>query len=201
MMQWHWVEVVEPPQLKSLAITVHPPAYTGLPPRRPSGIWTCWPARRSNSRHSDRAAQRAPASCKMASRPSTRTIYADDAEQRQSRAFHIDPENWIATKSGPYSLELSDADGLAGIVGQWNLRVEPDSPPSVSWQSPSEDLYVTPNAVVPIELVVKDNLAIERVDLTYERSDWSEAERERLAANGATSNCIAARKNRTPLRP
>ena len=31
-MRWLDVEVVEPPQLESLSITVHPPAYTGLPP-------------------------------------------------------------------------------------------------------------------------------------------------------------------------
>ena len=66
---------------------------------------------------------------------------------------------------------------MAGVVGQWNLRVEPDSPPSVSWQRPGDDLYVLPKAVVPIEIVVKDDLAIQRVDLTYDRNDKSESER------------------------
>ena len=62
-----------------------------------------------------------------------------DAAGHERRAFHIGPDQWIAAKSGPYRLELTDADGLAGVVGQWNLRVEPDSPPSVSWQRPSDD--------------------------------------------------------------
>ena len=33
-MRWHTVEVVDPPRLESLAITVHPPGYTGLPAAR-----------------------------------------------------------------------------------------------------------------------------------------------------------------------
>ncbi len=67
--------------------------------------------------------------------------------------------------------------GLAGIVGQWSLRVEPDSPPSVSWQRPSDDLYVLARAVVPIEVLVKDDVAIWSVDLIYDRNDKSESER------------------------
>ncbi len=180
-MRWRWVEVVEPPQLKSLAITTHPPDYTGLPAA---------PA----ERHLDVLAGTGIEVSGTASKPlsAVRIIMEgikpiaasvrSGADGRQPRGFHIAPEQWIATKSGPYRLELSDAEGLAAVVGQWNLRTQPDSPPSVSWQRPSEDLYVTPAATVPITLDVKDNLAIHRVDLVYERSDRSRSERERQPA-------------------
>lgn len=180
LMKWHWVEVVEPPRLKTLAITVYPPTYTGLPPTVAERHLDVLAGTGIELRGTATEPLRAARVLQDSVPPIDATISAGD--DGKSNVFHIAPEKWIATKTGPYSLELSDGDGLAGVVGQWNLRVEPDSPPSVSWQSPSEDLYVTPNAIVPIALVVKDNLAIQRVDLTYERSDWSEAERERLAA-------------------
>ncbi len=181
MMPWQWVEVVEPPQLKSLDMTAHPPAYTGLPPT-------------AAKRHLDVLAGTGIELRGMSTEPLggarilldgqppiNATIDTGDSSG-ESSGFHVVPENWIAAKSGPYRLELSDTDALAGVVGQWNLRVETDSPPSISWQSPSDDLYVTPNAVIPIELAVKDHLGIHRVELAYDRSDWSEAEREREAA-------------------
>ena len=92
-----------------------------------------------------------------------------DNDRQRRRAFHIAPDKWIAAKTGAYRIELSDADGVAGIVGQWNLRVDPDSPPTISWQPPSDDLYVTPSRSRAARLAVKDNLAIQKVDLLIER--------------------------------
>jgi hypothetical protein len=178
MMRWHWVEVVEAPQLKTLTITTHPPAYTGLPDT-------------DSDRHLDvlagtsielsGTATKALSAARVLieGEPPIEATISADVDGNAARAIRIDPQKWIATKSGQYSVELAGDDGLAGAAGRWNLRVEPDSPPSVSWQRPDGDLYVTNVAAVPIELIVKDNLAIRSVELTYERSDWSESERER----------------------
>jgi hypothetical protein len=177
-MPWHTVEVVDPPQLESLSITVHPPAYSGLPAKPAqrhldvisgSGIEMRGVASEALS-----AAQILPQDAK----PIPATITSDEAG-RERRGFRVAPGRWIATSSGSYRIELADDGALAGVVGRWNLRVEPDSPPSVSWQTPRDDLYVLREAVVPIRLAVKDNLAVHRVELNYERSDRSEAERER----------------------
>ena len=175
-MRWHWVEVVEPPQLESLEITVHPPEYTGLPAA---------PAERHLELLAGTSIEVAgttsePLSAARILLKKDEAIAADvdsDKSDGWKSAFHIRSGQWIAEKSGTYQIELTDGEGVAGVVGQWNLRVEPDSPPSVSWQRPTGDLYVTATAVVPIELFVKDNLAIQRVDLAYERSDRSESER------------------------
>lgn len=175
-MPWHFVEVKELPRLAEMKITVHPPAYTGLPVS-------------SAERHLDVIAGtgieisgtttepiRAARILLDQSEPIEATVRADDAGH-ESRAFHVDAKQWIPTQSGPYRLELEGTNGLAGVVGQWNLRVESDAPPTVSWQRPGDDLYVLAKAVVPVEIVVKDNLAIRSVDLTYDRSDKSESER------------------------
>ncbi|MEX0641363.1 MAG: hypothetical protein WD468_01610, partial [Pirellulales bacterium] len=167
-MPWHDVDVVAPPRLESLKLVVHPPAYTGL-------------SSASAERHLEVLEGSGIEVHGTSSEPLSATrILIDgdeavaatigpDANGNERRAFHVAPDKWLAAKSGTYRIELTDADGLAGAAGQWNIRVNPDPPPSVSWQTPSDDLYVTPTAVVPIELAVKDNLAIQKVDLLVER--------------------------------
>jgi hypothetical protein len=175
-MPWHFVEVKELPRLADMKITVHPPAYTGL-------------AVRPAERHLDVIAGtgveitgtttepiRAARILLDQGKPIEATIRADDVGH-ESLAFQIEAQQWIATQSSSYRLELEGTNGLSGVVGQRNLRVEADAPPSVSWQRPGDDLYVLSKAVVPIEIVVKDNLAIQSVNLTYDRSDKSESER------------------------
>jgi hypothetical protein len=175
-MPWHWVEVKEGPKLDSLTMTVHPPAYTGLPPTKAehhvevlqgSGIEVAGAASEPIC-----AARILPKNDEPIE--ATVSAYASGAE---SRAFRIGPEKWVASQSGDYRLELTNEAGLASVVGEWNLRVHPDSPPNVTWQKPAGDIFVLPHAVVPIDVVVKDDLAVQRVDLTYERNDRSESER------------------------
>ena len=174
-MPWNWVEVIEPPKLESLTIDVHPPAYTGLPPTRAerqlevlagSGIEVSGTTSKPIK----------GASILQDGLPPIPAAIVANAAGKDRHAFHIGPAEWIASKTGPYRLELVDDEGVAGIVGQWNLRVEPDTPPSISWQQPADDLFVLPRAVVPLAALVKDNLAIKQVDVMYERSDRSETE-------------------------
>ncbi|MCI0334762.1 MAG: hypothetical protein L0228_16225 [Planctomycetes bacterium] len=181
LMPWLWVEVIEPPQLKSLEVTVHPPDYSGLPPTTAQRHLDVLAGTHIELRGTATEPLDSARILQDGQPPINATIAIGDSGSKPG-GFRVAPENWLPTRSGSYSLELSDTDGLAGVVGQWNLRVEPDPPPSISWQSPSDDLYVTPRAVIPIELVVKDNLGIHRVDVAYDRSDWSEAEREAAAA-------------------
>jgi hypothetical protein len=166
-MPWHDVEVIEPPQLDSLEVTVHPAEYTGL---------AAAPAERhlevlEGSGIEARGTSNEPLGAARVLVDNDQAVMAtieSNAAGNARRAFHIPPDNWIATKSSTYRVELTDADGLAGIAGQWNLRVNPDTPPSISWQLPSGDLHVTPNAVVPVALTVRDNLAIKSVELFIE---------------------------------
>jgi hypothetical protein len=174
-MPWHRVEVVEPPQLESLSIVAHPPAYTALPAVKVE-------------RHLEvlegtalevRGISNEPLSAARILLGGMDLIAADVGPSKTERgrgSFQIAPGEWIATKSGPYRLELVGLDGLGGVAGSWNLRVQPDPAPSATWQRPKSDLYVTPKAAVPIQVLVKDNLAIQRVELVYERSDPSASE-------------------------
>jgi hypothetical protein len=184
-MPWYLVDVKELPRLDTTSITLHPPSYTGLPTRPSERHLNVIAGTGIELSGTTSEPIRAARILQDRSEPIAAAITVDNAG-RQSRAFHIDPNQWIATQSGPYRLELAAQDELAGVVGQWNLHVEPDAPPSVSWQRPSDDLFVLAKAVVPVEVVVKDDLAIQRVDLTYDRNDKSESER-------------AARPKETPI--
>jgi hypothetical protein len=175
-MPWNWVEVKQLPRLASMAVTVHPPAYTGLPATAAERHLEVIAGTGIEINGTTSEPIRAARILKDYGEPIEAAV-ASDAAGHEHRAFRIDPKQWLATQSGPYRLELVSEDGLAGVVGQWNLRVEPDSPPRVSWQWPSEDLYVLARAILPIEILVKDDLAIQRVDLRYNRNDKSESER------------------------
>jgi hypothetical protein len=172
-MAWTKVDVVEPPQLESLEIVAHPPAYTGLPiaPAERhlevlagTGIEIFGAARESIG-----AARVIDGDKTIAA-----TVRAD-AAGRERHGFVIPSEAWVATTSGKYRLELESADGVAGTVAEGNLRVVPDTPPTVSWERPQDDLTVLASASVPIEVEVKDNLAIARVELQFVRSDQADA--------------------------
>ncbi len=171
-MPWHWVAVVQPPQLKSLQVVVHPPEYTGLPIEKAERHLEVL----AGSQIELRGTASAPISAARILLDDGRVIGADirgDHPDEPHRSFHVPPGRWVAGESGPYKLELTDQDGLAVTVGQWNLRVRPDTPPSVAWQQPSADLYVTAQAVVPVALAVHDDLAIQRIELVYNRSNSS----------------------------
>lgn len=169
-MPWNWVEVVEPPKLESLALEVHPPAYTGLSAAKAERHLEVLVGTGIEATGTTSKPIKAATILQDGVPPITATIAAD-AAGNDRRAFHIAADQWIAAKTGPYRLELVDDEGVAGVVGQWNLRVEPDPPPSVSWQQPADDMFVLPGAVVPLAVLVKDNLAIKQIGITYERAD------------------------------
>jgi hypothetical protein len=183
-MRWNQVEVVEPPQLETLTLTTHPPAYTGGHPAQIVSAG-CRVAAAEAQRHLEVLAGTGIEVSGTASEPlaaarilidgqSITAAIGPDAAGVERHAFHVSPHEWVAAESGKYRLELENADAVAGIAGEWNLRVEPDTPPSIAWQQPTDDLFVLASATVPLELSVKDNLAIGRVELRYTRSDQSQ---------------------------
>lgn len=175
-MPWHWIEVVEPPRLETLELKVHPPEYSGLPvtpsERQLSVLAGSGIEVSGVTNKPIRAAQILP----EGSDPIAATLSSTPTGE-PNRSFHISADQWIANKTSVYRLELTDDDGVASTIGRWNLTVEPDPSPNVTWQYPTETVYVLPSAILPLTVQVKDNLAIQNVKLIYERSDRSEAER------------------------
>ena len=176
-MPWISLEVVEPPQIESVTIQLHPPTYTGWAVKE-SGEnihalegtvielagWLNKPA--------------AAVSLKMEGADSQQTPAVEMV--RDGMGFRIassaEPP-WRVNQSGTYWFEVTDADGLSGGGEiQWSIRAVEDAEPSVSLEKPASNTFVTPDALVILKGTVKDDLAIHTIIVSYLRSDASESD-------------------------
>ncbi len=171
-MEWRTLELVEPPQVTSLQIRLHPPAYTG------------WPvvASGENIRALEgtaievagRVNRPAGAVRLRMDKPDTSGAVLGRLSEAGLR-FTIGPDAqppWRATQSGTYWFEVTDAEGLrGGDDRRWNLRTVPDAPPSVVLERPAANTFVTADAALPLVGVVQDDLAIHSISIRFTRSD------------------------------
>ena len=134
-MPWHRVEVVEPPRLEEFSIVAHPPAYTGLPTAAAEGHLEVFTGTGLEVRGRVSGPLRAARILMDGAKPIAAEVRPNTAGG-SSDEFHIMPQQWMAVESGPYQIELTDTSGVAGVAGEWNLRVLDDPPPSVTWQRP-----------------------------------------------------------------
>ncbi|MCH5375042.1 MAG: hypothetical protein JJ992_13785, partial [Planctomycetes bacterium] len=171
-MEWISLEVVEPPRVESLAVRLHPPKYTAWPPE-PSGgnihalVGTVVELR---GRLSEPA--------------SVVNLIVDDREVSPPVPIQIDADGlgfgieanaeppWTITESGEYGFQITDPAGLSGVgEARWTIRAIPDERPIVSLEKPSANSFVTPNALVPLQGVVRDDVAVHSISIHYRRGD------------------------------
>jgi Domain of unknown function (DUF4175) len=182
-MGWTKLEVVEPPAVESLAIKLHYPEYTGFSPQ-------------DSQPH-----LRAPAGTRVAIRAATTkplrsaTLRTDvglelaAAVAEDGYSFTIPASaggEFLLDKTGTYWFDLEDREGFhGGQQTRYEMRVLPDAAPTVDIEQPKANIFVTPAAVVPLRILVKDDLAIHQIALVYLRSDRSDkGEIVQLLADG-----------------
>ena len=175
-MPWQSLEVVDPPRVTQLSFRLHPPDYTG------------WPAVSSGENilalegtvvavqgELDKPA--AAVDLHMETEDGSQRFPA--AMRSDGRAFSLAADAsppWVLEESGRYWFTVTDREGLAGGQDRrWNVRVLADTPPEVRLDKPGANTFVTAAAAVPIHAVVKDDLAIRRIELRFRRSDQPEA--------------------------
>ena len=74
-------------------------------------------------------------------------------------------------------MELTDEHGLAAKSdGGIDVQAIEDHPPSIVWQSPVEQSVVTPTAMMAIQCTVKDDLAVQHIELRYLRTGKNDEE-------------------------
>jgi len=178
-MPWLSLEVVEPSRIASMQIDLHPPAYTGWPPESSD--------RNLRTLEGTRVAVTAEVTKPLSAAVLKLETGPDDSQMPARLSddglkFEISAEegpSWVIGKSGAYWFELTDRDSLKRGAGhRWEIRAIPDRPPAISLQEPSGNAFVTVDAVVPIRILVKDDLAIHTVHLRYVLSDQGEEEIE-----------------------
>ncbi|NLF72238.1 MAG: hypothetical protein GX575_24655 [Candidatus Anammoximicrobium sp.] len=176
-MEWRTLELVEPPQVTSLQIRLHPPAYTG------------WPvvASGENIRALEGSAIEVagqvnrPASAVQLrmDKPAAPGIVAGRLSA-DGLQFTISPDAqppWQATQSGTYWFEVTDTDGLCGGSDRrWNLRAVPDAPPTVVLERPAANTFVTADAALTLAGAVQDDLAVHAISIRFTRSDSPNAD-------------------------
>ncbi len=168
-MPWIDVEVLEPPALETVSVTLIPPEYTG------------WP----NEHTQDHIRALAGTSIAVAGR-ATKPLVAVQLQLEDGRQFAgrvgddgvsftipADPQKQVVIeKSGAYWFNFIDVEGLAGGGDdRWEIRAVPDSPPSVTVEEPTANIFVTPDATVPLRVTAKDDLAVRSIGVEFTRSD------------------------------
>jgi hypothetical protein len=162
-MPWTDVEVVDPPAIESVSIRLTPPAYTGQPPT-------------TSERHIRAIVGTRVQIAGKASKPLRSADLCFENGRRTPAELTADGQGLsvadVVEKSGTYWLELTDSDGLKGGGGdRWEIVAVPDVPPTVRIESPADNLYVTPQAIVPLRVAAKDDLALRSVTLLFRLAD------------------------------
>jgi hypothetical protein len=168
-MLWIPVQVLEPPTVASLSVTLVPPAYTGWPATKAEGHLRAL----VGTEVQISAASTKPLRAAWLLLEDGRQVAARLAPDGKHFAIPADARQPLRIdKSGAYWFKLLDADGLVGgNDNRWEIRAVPDLPPTVLIEKPSGTLLVTANARVPLRVSAKDDLALRRIDLVFGRSD------------------------------
>ncbi|HWC90365.1 MAG TPA: hypothetical protein VG433_11935 [Pirellulales bacterium] len=162
-MPWTRLEVIEPPAIVQLTATLHYPAYTG------------WPATDSDPHLQALAGTRVALAGKTTKPVRSATISVEHGGRFAARvsddgfSFTLPAggaQPLVIRKSGTYTIDMEDREGFHGGQGvRYDVRVIEDRPPTVSLDVPSGDTFVAAGAVVPIQVLVKDDLAIKHAEL------------------------------------
>ncbi len=171
-MPWFHVDVVAPPEIASLRLVLHPPAYTG------------WPAQTAERRIvalrgtlvelSGRATK--PLAAASLHLPGGVALPVQLSPDGLNLTIAVQSDGgWTVDKSGQYWFELRDREGLAGGSGdRWDIQSVADQPPTVVIQQPAGNLMLTSGATIALKIQAKDDIALRGVALIYTRSDHSE---------------------------
>lgn len=173
-MPWTTLAVIEPPKVVALDITVTPPAYTGLTTHSASRVVKAV----AGSTLTIRGRVDKPiVSARL--RSETQGVPLPAVRISASGVAFLVPADpkqlWLVEKSAAYWVELADESGLpTGRDTRLEVQVVPDSPPAIAWESPADHTFVTPRAVIPVKVLIKDDLAVQRVQLRYLRPGMSD---------------------------
>ena len=167
-MPFHQVEVVPPPNVESLQVTVTPPPYSRQPiqilPTGVGHVQGLLGTKIEVTASSDKPLKLAK--LRVGERPPVPLELHDD--QRQfSTVFDI--KDAVA---GSYWFELTDTQGFTDREAvRYELRGIADSVPDITIETPVTDVMLTADAELPVEVLAKDDLGLREVRITYQVGD------------------------------
>lgn len=165
-MPWRRLEVVPPPVLENLQVTLTPPAYLGRDVER-LGEGVGHVQGYLGTRVDIRALASKPlrsASLRLKSSESFPATIGNDARELRA-SFVIDAAGvysyWFALKDRQ-NFENTDAP-------RYEIRGIADTVPNVVIDEPATDLLATPTATVPIVVTAEDDIGLREIRLRYRR--------------------------------
>lgn len=171
-MPWQQVEVVDAPAVESLTVRKVPPSYTGWPTETSEGNLRALVG--TQLEMTGRASK--PLASAVLHFGKDRRVPAVIADDRLS--FSVPASAKIVVEDSiSYWFRLTDQDRMSGGEdARWEIRAIADTPPGVTIEQPQSNIFVTPQATVPIQVTAADDLAIRQIDLDYGRSDQGESD-------------------------
>lgn len=167
-MDWQLLEVVEPPRIGELRVRLFPPDYLQLPAESSGRHIRAWAGTRvTMAGRVDKPVKSVILVVeRLGDRHRRRAAVARDGLSFGLPASPSDP--WVLDASATYHFELRDRNDFvaADLVGS-ELHVQQDAPPTVSLAFPNSGAYFTPEALVPIRAIAKDDVAIRSIELEY----------------------------------
>ncbi len=170
-MPWTNLEVVEPPSLRNISVTLHFPTYTGWPPRAVEPSFRALMATRVELQ----ATTTKPLSSAQVQIAETGVPATISPDGYQLSIARTDEPGFVVSATGPYALDLVDRDGFHnGDAPKYEVRAVADAAPSVEIERPKANLYLTADALLPLEVRARDDLIVREITLSYVRSDHSD---------------------------
>ncbi len=173
-MPWIRLEVLEPPRIESMEITLHPPDYSGLPVETSDN--NIHALRGTRVALSGRSTKRLRAATLQQEGSEPLTLNVADDRYGFSLSSTSDPA-WQLEQTGPYWIILEDEQGIhAGEADRWEARAVTDQAPTVTVEQPASNVFVTPQGEIALKVSAKDDLALHDMALHYSRSDQGDGE-------------------------
>jgi len=169
---WHQLQTVVPPRVEEIVFEVHPPKYTAWPvDQQRQSVWGL---------EGSEVLLRGSASVPLQEATWVTAEGESITLQIDSNTFWLPADaspGWTLSKTGSASVQLVDQHGIVGGANErFSIRVVPESPPSVQIEKPSGVYRASPDAILPLQVSVKDNLAIRDIALHFQPSDQPDSE-------------------------
>jgi len=193
---WTEVKVLAPPKVAQLQATLHFPKYLGWLAEDSPPLVRSWRGTRVELRGAADLPLNAATICLESGARLPATLSKD------RRTFHLasDAEQpFVVVNTDAYWVELESTDGIrGGAQERYEVRALVDAPPRVTTTRPPANIFVTPAAVVPVEVAVADDLAIHEIGLRYSRTDQTDVEQPPIPILNGPADFAAPRSNGLP---
>lgn len=162
------VEVVQPPTLESIQVTVRPPEYSGRPIETlPQGVGHVQGLLGTEvSIHATADSVLKSARLRVGDKPPKGLQLAEDRLSLTA--------NFTITEPGVtgYWFELTDDRGFSDPEApRFELRGIADTVPDVVIEQPLADVLLAPDAELPVKILAKDDLGLKDVRISYTLND------------------------------